>query len=147
MAPIRPSRTGSQAGFTLTELLVVLAIIGLLILAAPSLLDKALPGTQSLAAARALANDMRLARGMAVSRGMTVTLRFDPARQIYVQSAQAGAHALPNHVRFALPPRAASDAIVFRADGSSSGGVVLVGQHPQHRVAADWLTGRVSVDE
>ena len=64
MAPTRPFATGKaatgksatgEAGFTLTELLVVLAIIGLLIVAAPTLLNTALPGTQSLAAARALA--------------------------------------------------------------------------------------------
>ncbi|MEJ1968866.1 MAG: GspH/FimT family pseudopilin [Rhizomicrobium sp.] len=149
MAPIRPSRIGksAQAGFTLTELLVVLAIIGLLVVAAPALLKAALPGTQALAAARSLADDLRMARGMAVSRGTTVTVRFDPQRQTYLQSALHGTRVLPNHVIFAFDSPA-PHAIAFRADGSSTGGVVLVGSGPQrHRVAADWLTGRITVDE
>lgn len=147
MASIRQSKAGSEAGFTLTELLVVLGIVGLLVAAIPVLLRSAIPGTQALAAARLLAQELRIARGAAISAGGTTTVRFDAAKQTYVVEPGDQSHRLPNGVHFALPPRGA-DTIGFYADGSSSGGVVLVGDGgTRHRVAADWLTGRITVDE
>jgi general secretion pathway protein H len=148
MAPIRPCATGrrGEAGFTLTELLVVLAIIGLLVAAIPVLLRSAIPGTQALAAARSLANDLRLARGLAIARGATISVTFDPARQVYAVAPGGDVHVLPNHIRFALAQR--GTAIGFYPDGSSNGGAVFVGDGgTRHRVAADWLTGRISIDE
>jgi prepilin-type N-terminal cleavage/methylation domain-containing protein len=148
MAPTRPCATGSaEAGFTLTELLVVLAIIGLLIVAAPALIKTALPGTQSLAAARALANDLRVARGLAVSRGETIRVAFDVDHQTY-RAGSGAPHGLPNNVRFGFASSEAPHEIVFRPDGGANNVTVLVGDKPsQHRVHADWLTGRVAVDE
>jgi prepilin-type N-terminal cleavage/methylation domain-containing protein len=149
MAPIRRSRTGEsrEAGFTLTELLVVLAIIGLLIVAAPALLKTAMPGTQSLAATRALADELRMARGLAISRGTTLAVHFDDLHQSY-RDADGAQHALPNHVGFAFPAAAAPRDAIFRSDGSSNGFAIFVGAPPaRHRVTADWLTGRIAIDE
>ncbi|HXC56388.1 MAG TPA: GspH/FimT family pseudopilin [Rhizomicrobium sp.] len=150
MAPTRPCAAGSpprEAGFTLTELLVVLAIIGLLVAAIPVLLQAALPGARALAAARTLANDLRATRGQAIAAGTATAVRFDASRQIYLLEPGDRARNLPNGVHFSLvsgkPPQ-----IGFFADGSSNGGVVFVGDGPlRHRVAIDWLTGRVAVDE
>ena len=149
MAPIRRSRIGEtrEAGFTLTELLVVLAIIGLLIVAAPALLKTAMPGTQSLAATRALADELRMARGLAISRGTTLAVHFDDLHQCY-RDADGAEHALPNHVHFTFAAAAAPRDAVFRSDGSSNGFAILVGAPPaRHRVTADWLTGRIAIDE
>ncbi len=147
MAPIRPCETGDQAGFTLTELLVVLAIIGLLVAAIPVLLQSAVPGTRSLAAARALAGDLRAARGQAVAAGTALSIHFDAARQVYRVMPNGAAHRLPAGVPFALDPARGAD-IAFFADGSSSGGGVSVGDGAlKHRVAVEWLSGRVSIDE
>ena len=148
MAPIRRSRTGSEAGFTLIELLVVLAIIGLLIAAVPLLLQSALPGTRSLAAARALAGDLRAVRGAAIAQGATTALRFDAVRQAYQIEPGEHRRALANGVPFTLPGAKPSGQVVFYADGSSNGGQILVGEAGhRHRVSIGWLTGRVAIDE
>jgi len=144
MAPTRPSIAGNarEAGFTLTELLVVLAIIGLLIMAAPLAMQSAMPQAKSLGAARTLATDLRAARGRAVSRGERVRVHFDTTRQIY--SVGSTPHALPDGVRFLLP---APD-VDFQPDGSSSGSMVTVGTNTtRHVVRTDWLTGRTAIDE
>ncbi len=147
MAPTRPCATGNQAGFTLVELLVVLAIIALLIAAAPILMQSALPGARSLAAARALAQELRQTRGQAIAGGNATAIRFDAAQQIYLLEPGDRPRALPRTIRFSLPAQAATQ-IGFYPDGSSSGGTVFVGDGAlRHRVSIDWLTGRIAVDE
>jgi general secretion pathway protein H len=148
MAPTHPSETGKRAaaGFTLTELLVVLAIVGLIFAAAPALIQAAMPGARSLAAARALANDLRTARGRAIAFGAATDIRFDTAHQTYRLEPGTRAFALPQGVRFALKTQA--DIIVFYPDGSSNGGAVTVGDGSNnHRLSVDWFTGRVEIDE
>jgi general secretion pathway protein H len=148
MAPTRRSATGDQAGFTLTELLVVLAIVGLLIAAIPVLLRTAMPGMKSLAAARALAQDLRMARGQAIASGAATTIRFDTNRQVYLVEPGDHARKLPDAVRFSISGQRPVTQIGFYADGSSTGGVVLVGDGAlRHRVTIAWLTGRVAIDE
>jgi general secretion pathway protein H len=141
MAPTRPCATGDarEAGFTLTELLVVLAI--------PVLLQTAMPGARSRAAAQALAQDLRTLRGQAIAGGSATSIRFDAAHQIYLLEPGDHKHTLPNAVPFSLP-RAAATQIGFYPDGSSNGGTVYVGDGAlRHRIAIDWLSGRVTVDD
>jgi general secretion pathway protein H len=151
MAPIRPSETGNEAGFTLTELLVVLAIIGLLIVATPILMQSALPGARSAAAARLLASDLRSVRAAAIARGLQTQLVFDASGRDYVSEPWHRVRTLPPGVLLGFG-RTNSDgvsrSITFYPDGSSSGGRVLVGTgRSRHQVSTDWLTGRVAVDE
>jgi general secretion pathway protein H len=141
MAPTRPSRTG-EAGFTLTELLVVLAIIGLLVAAIPVLLQAALPGARSLAAARALANDLRVTRAEAIAGGAATAVRFDTSKQLYRLEPGDRARVLPNHVPFALS--GTRSVVAFYPDGSADDARLLVGGH---RVTVEALTGRIAVDE
>jgi len=150
MAPIHPSKTGSRvrrdAGFTLTELLIVLAIIGLVLTAVPVLLQSVLPGTRALAAARSLANELRAARGRAIASGAPTDIRFDPSRRVYWTDPGAGLHALPDGIEIRLPQD--RNVIAFYPDGSSSGGVVsLGGVKTGHRISVDWLTGQVALDD
>jgi len=149
MAPTRPCATGSvrQAGFTLVELLVVLAIIGLLIAAAPIIMRSAIPSARSLAAARAFAQELRQTRGQAIASGNATAIRFDTARQTYLLEPGDRARTLPKTVRFSLPAQAATQ-IGFYPDGSSNGGTVFIGDGKlRHRVSIDWLTGRIGIDE
>ncbi len=149
MAPTRPCAIGDarEAGFTLTELLVVLAIIGLIVAAIPVLLQTALPGARARAATQALAQDLRTLRGQAIAGGGATSIRFDAARQVYLLEPGDHKHKLPNAVPFSLP-RAGASQIGFYADGSSTGGTVYVGDGAlRHRISIDWLSGRVAVDD
>ncbi len=56
-------------GFTLVELLVVLAIAGLLLAVTPPLISAAMPGVELKAAARRTAGALRLAREVAIASG------------------------------------------------------------------------------
>ena len=56
-------------GFTLVELLVVLAIAGLVLAVAPPLISSVMPGVELKAAARRTAGALRLAREIAIADG------------------------------------------------------------------------------
>jgi general secretion pathway protein H len=147
MAAIRRFAIGNSEGFTLTELMVVLAIIGLLIVAAPTLIQAALPGARVAAEARALAANLRAMRAEAIAHGHVTRVVFEPLGRTFTDEPRQTTYTLPSGVRFGFAT-AASRAILFYPDGSSSGGAVtVVNDRARHRVSADWLTGKVSVDE
>ncbi len=149
MAAIRQSRTGNSEGFTLTELLVVLGVIGLLIVATPTLIQAALPGARAAAEARALASNLRAMRAEAIAHGHATRVVFDAVGHAFTDEPRNSTYTLPDGLRFAFPgAESTTRTIEFYPDGSSSGGAVLVGNDRfRHRIAADWLTGKVSVDE
>ncbi|HEY2034721.1 MAG TPA: GspH/FimT family pseudopilin [Rhizomicrobium sp.] len=143
MAPIRPSGTGED-GYTLVELLVVIAVIGLLLAATPTLLSAGLPGIRSLSAARAFALDLRTARSAALARGIETRVVIDQNKQSYRILPGNVEKRLPYGVGFSVAARDAAE-IDFFPDGSARGDTVTVGK--MHRVSIDWLTGRITIDE
>jgi general secretion pathway protein H len=142
-----------ERGFTMMELLVVLAIMGLLIVAMPAIVAAGRPGVDARSTAIAIADDLRAARITAVATDHEAQLVFDIA---------AGSYAIePGGRRRDLPPgtvvhfrgsrgevTADTAAIRFFPDGTSTGAELLLDHGGQeHRVRANWLTGRISVDE
>jgi type IV fimbrial biogenesis protein FimT len=66
----------TRSGFTLVEVMIVLAVIGVLAgLAAPSLLNT-LPGLRVNGASRQVLADLRMARTQAVEKGKSVVVKF-----------------------------------------------------------------------
>lgn len=148
-------------GFTLLELLVVLAIAGLLVSLVPPLVSAAVPGTKIKVAARELAVTLREARNQAVSRGavVDVTFTFDPP----LYRIKGGPdHSLPRGMQMALiedgtGTRATTLAdlalamddsyrLSFYPDGSSSGTTIRLGKSNVHyQVSVGWLMGRVTL--
>jgi general secretion pathway protein H len=141
------------SGFTLFEVLVVLAIIGVVTaVVAPAIL-RGFPGTQAKAAALEIAAALRQARSRAVAENADVAVLFDVAGQAYVLE-QTRPRALPEGIRLELYAAqveqvdAATGGIRFFPDGSATGGQVTVGDEiARYQVDVDWLTGRISVAE
>lgn len=143
-------------GFTLLELLVVLAIMALLMTLVPPVLSKAAPGLRARAAAHELADTLRDARAVAVSHGRPVDVRFDAGEGRYAVAGST-AQALPRGLTLALPvagdtplrgTATPSYILRFYPDGSSSGLQAVLGAPGRYyRVDVGWLTGRVSLAE
>lgn len=141
----------AQAGFTLIEMIVVLAVLGLML---GIVLDRGPPHSPTLdlrAAAGEMAQALRVARARAIATDRPVAFTVDPARNSFGVDG-APPRVLPPALRLsvlAAPGEAASArraAIRFAPDGSSSGGRVAISEGARHaEIGVDWLTGRVSV--
>ncbi len=120
------NRAGAAAGFTLIEMLVVLAVLGLV-------------------AALAAQNIGRRPAGLIREEGEAKldlaldTARREAARTGTVQSVDPAALIPGASLSGALPAGAPQGLIVIYPDGSSNGGVVSTDGRPIARI--DWLTG------
>lgn len=139
----------SSPGFTLLEMLVVLAIIALAATALP-VLTAGLPGVRLRAEADRIAGTLRDLRERAIREDATTELLVDPVTRTYTASGEPRAHRLPEAVvSIALEAAIAApvpDArrIRFFADGTATGGtVVLRGVRRAMLVTVDWLSGAV----
>ncbi len=92
-----------------------------------------------------VAGSLRLARSRAIATNRPVPVRFDPrgaSMQVGVDPAR------PMPAGIGLSVAGAAPLILFRPDGSSSGGLVqLSGLGRTAQVGVSWLTGRVAVGE
>ena len=132
-----------QAGFTLIEIIVVLAILGLMAGLVLSRGPQRSGAVDMRRAAATVAGALRGARGRAIAINRTVAVRFDP-NGTTLQVGDEARRPLPKGIAAA----AATPPILFRPDGSSSGGTVeLEGEAQRARIVVDWLTGRVSVTD
>ncbi|WP_088344867.1 MULTISPECIES: prepilin-type N-terminal cleavage/methylation domain-containing protein [Rhodomicrobium] len=147
----RAPATDKSSGFTLLELLVVMAIIVLVLGAVPLLYRSASPGQEVKALARQTASRLRDLRALAMATQTQRVATIDTAaRRIGFSDNRA-----PILVKtpIGLTVTAAEDAarsptrarIRFYPNGSSSGATLAFRSGVQnHEVRINWLTGRVS---
>lgn len=141
-------------GFTLLELLVVLAVIGLVMVAVPMMIAGGRPGPETRAAALEIASALRQTRGESIARFRPVTFLVDVDEKRYRIGANGAEKVLPEQMALALytaRSELAGDSaggIRFFPDGSATGGRVTVtnGDH-KYTVAVDWLTGVVTMEQ
>jgi len=143
-----------QRGFTLLELLVVLAIAASLVAITPPLFSSVFPGLQLKSAARELAAAFRFAHGRAIVQQAESAVTIDVEGRTYQVSGRSGSRQLPKHIDISLftalseQTDASTGAIRFYPDGSSTGGgVTLSYGERSYRINIDWLTGRVRLEE
>jgi general secretion pathway protein H len=142
-------------GFTLVELLLVLAIATLLVALVPPLISAALPGVQTKDAARRTVAALRLARETAIRNGADAILVVD-VNQRRLELPGYRSVRFPGGLVVSLEgaEREMIDddrgAIRFFPDGSSTGGRIILargveGARTGYEVGVTWLTGRVQV--
>jgi general secretion pathway protein H len=144
-------RWAGKSGFSLIELLVVLAVLGLALVLVVGYRAPRSDALSLRAAASELAAGLRLARSEAIARNRPVALAVDIARHRYRVGAEA-ARVLPARMSIALltiageKHNAEIGDIRFNPDGSSTGGRILLAEGDRRlAVGVDWLTGRVRV--
>ncbi len=137
-------------GFTLLELLVVLALAVLLLGLAQPMLSAAFPGTELKAAAQELAAGLRMARSLARTHGEPTSLELDLENHRFRIGNDGRFHPLPSRLHLSLITAASEltgtnrGSIRFFPDGSASGGRILLATGSRKLgVDVDWLTGKV----
>jgi general secretion pathway protein H len=143
---------GQQRGFTLLELLVVLAIIGFVVALMPGFVLQSQPRLDVDVAARAIADGLRETRSEAVLRNRSQAFALDVEARVFRAGDQTPVRIDDG---IALSFRTARSQLLgegvgqirFFPDGSSTGGLIrLVQGDARAEVRSDWLTGLVTVD-
>jgi len=152
----RPVAAGSRArpaaGFTLLELMVVLAIAALLLAITPPLISSVVPGVELKASARRVAAGLRLAREEAIRGGRDVAFTLDVEARTYRVDGNYKEARLAKDLRLKLEAAETEmlgdhrGSVRFFPDGSSTGGRIIL-SHAGHgyQVGVKWLTGRVEM--
>jgi general secretion pathway protein H len=148
--PILP-RCDWQQGFTLIEVIVTLAILGLALALAVGFKPPWSSGLGLKATAAELASGLRLARSEAIASNRSVVLGLDLVGHRY-RIGTGAERRLPGNISIELltiageRQRPAAGDIRFNPDGSSTGGrIALADGRQRMAVGVDWLTGRISV--
>ncbi len=144
----------NSRGFTLLELLVVLAIMTLAITLVAPLVSSAMPGVAIKSAARELTAGLRLARSRAIAQNREIVFRLDVQGRRYTVGMRGKVRELPDDIDISfLTARSEqfSDSaanVRFFPDGGSTGGRIRLSHGKREfTVLVDWLTGRISVVE
>lgn len=138
-------------GFTLFEMLVVMAIIAMVLTIAPSIYAGIIPGYEVRQFANDVANEARGMRRQARITGSVKSLIIDTdAQQLISQSAALD---VPDDVVLSFESATAygfplSDEVQFYSSGASSGGILVLERgNLRVEVSFDWLSGAIEVHQ
>ncbi len=139
-------------GFTLLELLVVMAIVALVITAIPPLFTAATGTAELKGATHQLAVGLRFVRSQAIARNQSAVMLLDVEKRRYRLSGVPREYRLPAQLDLKLFAAKSeflnptSGAIRFFPDGSSTGGKITVTRGDRaYEIEVNWLTGQVSI--
>ncbi len=146
---MRPRPT--PRGFTLLEIILVMAIIALASVLAAAAMGGGFRGMQLSASAKQIASNLRFTRAQAIATGQPQRFVIDPhAHTWHAPKSHHGQIPAKLAVAFIgareVQPRPGEGAIAFFPDGASTGGRVrLSSGKAQWTVDVAWLTGQVRV--
>lgn len=142
---------GNNSGFTLVELLVVLAILALALTVVPPSLTGAIDSARFNSTQRDLVSALRYARSRAVNSQQATSVDINVKQGTMQVAGRQRTLSIPDGVALTLVTAqreqlsAYEGAIRFYPDGSSTGGQVRFRQNDWvWSIDVDWLTGRVS---
>jgi general secretion pathway protein H len=137
-----------ESGFTLLEMLVVIAIVSLVMIAVAPLANPWRRGSMVDVAAREVTLGLRATRAAAIYGNREATFTLDRAAARYWSDSAPAPKHLPARVVFAAgADEAATTRIRFFPDGGASGGtIVLSDAQRSASIRVDALSGRASVD-
>lgn len=147
---------GQSRGFTLLELLVVLAVMALLTAISIPMFSSGASHQEIRIAAREIATGLRLARSLAVTANDEATFSLDVDQRIYSVDGRSTSRLTGAlELTFYTPRPELLDGAVgtvrFFPDGSSTGGRVSIKRagtaSPVYEVRIEWLTGHVTIGE
>lgn len=140
-------------GFTLLELLVVMAIIGIVLAFVPGFMLRGQPGLDVDVAARSIADALRQARSEAVLQNREQLFALDVEERLFRAGTRRAPVQIDKDIEVTFQTArsevtsAAIGQIRFFPDGSATGGRIgLALDGRQAEIVVDWLTGLVSVD-
>lgn len=140
-------------GFTLVEILVVVAIIGIAVAAIAGAMGYSLTGQQMRGASRDLVAALRYTRGQAIVKREAQVLMLNVDDKSYRAASRAPVRLPP---KFDLAIETARQEMIsqgeggirFFPDGSSTGGNIELSRGDTvWRIDINWLTGEVSLRE
>lgn len=141
-----------ERGFTLFELLVVMAIIGLIVALVPGFMLRSQPRLDVSFAARAIADGLRQTRSDAVVSNRPQVFVLDVREHLF-RAGDATPVGIDQGIALLFRTGRAEvqgqsiGQIHFFPDGSSTGGQISLAREGwQADVRSDWLTGLVTVD-
>ncbi len=146
------ARRSSQRGFTLLEIILVMAIIALASVLAAAAMGGGFRGMQLKASARQIGSNLRYTRAQAIATGQPQRFTIDPAAHTW-QAPKQHHGRIPEKlaIDFIGAREAQADrrqsregAIEFFPDGASTGGRIrLSAGKAAWDVDVGWLTGQV----
>ncbi|WP_375287075.1 Tfp pilus assembly protein FimT/FimU [Sphingomonas sp.] len=135
------SAAGRPSGFTLIEMLVVLAVTALIAGLSFPAIERSLRGQAFESAADATEFGLRQARADAIRSGQPTRFALGPDRRSIVREGGRPIE-LPAAIAIALP----TQGITFFGDGTATGGTVaLTGSGRERRLAVDPGSGAVAL--
>jgi general secretion pathway protein H len=142
----------NQDGFTLVEMIVVVAILALMVVMV-LLSSRRSSGVQQLdAIAHSIAANLRLARIEAIGQNREAALVIDLKRRTAHLASSRSDIEIPEDIALDIVTARGdiadkSAAFRFFPDGTATGGrIVLKRDGAARRIAIQWLTGRVAVE-
>lgn len=148
-------RPGTDKGFTLTELLIVLVIMTLSVFVGMLNISSANKQVNLKAAGRDLKSALKYARGQALIMQQEVTITLDLATNHYhINTRHQKSYSLAKSIEITLRTAQVdieSDQqgqIRFFPDGSSTGGNITLSQGEiKIDIDINWLTGHIEINE
>jgi general secretion pathway protein H len=142
----------TQNGFTLLEVLVVLALLAMTYALIPPMINIGGSTTELKAASRQVAAGLRNARSQAIVSRSETTLTMDVEARNFRLTGNSKLYKLPHQAEIGIFTAQGEvmggniAAIRFYPDGSSTGGrVTLAMGARKYDVDVDWLTGQVEI--